>query len=64
MNGGNTVKAINTWAVTAVEYTAGIENWTANYLKALDRKTRKLMTINGALHPRADGDRLYVARGE
>lgn len=28
----------------------------------MDRKTRKLLTIHGILHPRADVDRLYVKR--
>ena len=30
----------------------------------LDRKTRKLFTIYGALHPKSDVDRLYVPRKE
>ena len=30
----------------------------------MDRKAGKLMTMNGALHPRADMDRLYVTLGE
>ena len=30
----------------------------------MDRKTRKLMTINRALHPRANVARLYLARNE
>lgn len=64
LNGGNTIKAINTWAVAAVRYTAGILDWTVDELKDMDRKTRKLMTINRALHPRADVDRLYVSRRE
>ena len=29
-----------------------------------DRKTKKLFTIYGALHPKADVDRLYIARKE
>lgn len=33
-------------------------------MKQLDRKTRKLLTSYGQLHPRADIDRLYVARRE
>ena len=28
----------------------------------LDRKTRKLFTIYGALHPKSDVDRLYIPR--
>ena len=30
----------------------------------LDRKTRKLFTIYGALHPKSDVDRLYIPRKE
>ena len=64
LNGGNVIKAMNTWAVAAVRYTAGILDWTVNELKEMDRKTRKLMTMNRALHPKADVDRLYVSRNE
>jgi hypothetical protein len=64
LNGGNVVKAMNTWAVAAVRYTAGILDWTVDELKDMDRKTRKLMTMNRALHPKADVDRLYVRRNE
>ena len=30
----------------------------------MDRKTRKLMTIYRALHPKSDVDRIYVPRGK
>ena len=33
-------------------------------LQAIDRKTRKLFTIYGALHPKSDVDRLYIPRKE
>ena len=33
-------------------------------LEELDRKTRKLMTIYGANHPKADVDRLYLLECE
>ena len=33
-------------------------------MQALDRKTRKLFTIYGALHPKSDVDRLYIPRRE
>ena len=32
--------------------------------EAIDRKTRKLFTIYGALHPKSDVDRLYIPRKE
>jgi len=53
LNGGNTVGAFNTWAVSLVHYTAGIINWRKDELEAMDRKTRKMMTIFNGLHPRA-----------
>ena len=28
----------------------------------MDRMTRKVMTIHGALHPKSDVDRVYVSR--
>ena len=37
---------MNTWAVAAVRYTAGIVDWTVDELKTIDRKTRKLMTMS------------------
>ncbi|XP_053166186.1 uncharacterized protein LOC128351082 [Hemicordylus capensis] len=62
LNGGNTIQAINTWAIPVIRYTAGIIDWTQAELETLDRKTRKIMTINHALHPRSDVDRLYLPR--
>ena len=62
--GGNTVKAINTWTVAAVRYSAGILNWTAEELNAIYRKTRKLMTMSDASHLWTDVDRLYVTWGK
>ena len=62
LNGRNKVEAINTWAVSLLRYGAGVIMWTVEELKTLDRKTRKLLTRYGALHPRSDIDRLYVPR--
>ena len=62
LNGGNTVKAINTWAVPVVRYSGGIVDWTKEDIENMDRKTRKLMTIHRALHPRSSVARLYLPR--
>ncbi|XP_053114405.1 uncharacterized protein LOC128328439 [Hemicordylus capensis] len=62
LNGGNTIQAINTWAIPVIRYTAGITDWTQAELETLDHKTRQIMTINHALHPRSDVDRLYLPR--
>ena len=58
----NLVKGINTWAVPLVRYLGPFLKWTREELKQMDQKTRKLMTIHKALHPRDDVDRLYVSR--
>ena len=39
-------------------------DWTVDELKEADRKTRMLLTLNGALHPRSNTDRLYLLRVE
>ena len=63
-NGGNIISAINSRAVSIIRYGAGIIGWTKADLQALDRKTRKMLTMYGAHHPKADVDRLYLKRGE
>ena len=64
LNSGNLIKAINTWAVSLVRYSAAFVDWTNAELESLDRQTRKLMTMHGALHPKSDVDRLYLPRSE
>ena len=60
----NLIKGINTWAVTLVRYSRPFLKWTRDELKQMDQRTRKLMTMHKALHPRDDIDRLYVFRKE
>ena len=64
LNGGNLVHGVNAWAVSLLRYSAAFASWRKNELKAIDRKTRKLFTIYGALHPTSDVDRLYIPRKE
>ena len=47
-----------------VRYSGPFLKWTREELKQMDQRTRKLMTMHKALHPRDDVDRLYVARKE
>ena len=49
----NLIKEINTWAVPFERY-SGVDGRTNS------QRTRKLMTIHKALHPKEDVDRLYV----
>ena len=53
----NLVKGIKTWAVSLVRYSGPFLKWTRE-LKQMDQRTRKLMTMHKALHPRNDVDRL------
>ena len=55
----NLIKGINTWAVPLVRYSGPFLKWTRDELKQMDQRTRKLMTMHKALHPRDDVDRLH-----
>ena len=54
------MSAINAREVSIIRYGAGIIKWTNEELGKLDRKTRKLLTINRELQTQADVDRLYT----
>ena len=45
-----------------LRYSAAFTSWRKCELQAIDRKTRKLFTIYGGLHPKSDVDRLYIPR--
>ena len=51
-----------TSAVAILRYSAGVVEYKTDELKVLDRNTRKMMTLYGALHPKCDVVRVYVAR--
>ena len=62
LNGGNLVQGVNTWAVSLLRYSALIISWRRCELEAIDRKSRKLLTIYGGLHSKSDVDRFYIPR--
>ena len=62
LNGGNLVRGVNTWAVSLLRYLAAFVSGRKSELQAIDRKTRKLVTIYGALNSTSDFDRLYIPR--
>ena len=64
VNGGNLVPRVNTWAVSLLRYSAAFVSWKKSELQAINRKTRKLCTIYGALNPKSDVDKLYILRKE
>ena len=60
----NLIKGINTWAESLVRYSGSFLKWTRDELKQMDQRTKILMTMHKALHPRDEVDRLYVSRKE
>ena len=46
-NGANLVRGVNAWAVSLLRYLAAFVSWRKSELHAIDRKTRKLLTIYG-----------------
>ena len=64
LSGGNLVRGVTVWAESLLRYSAAFVSWRKSELEAIDRKTRKLFTIYGALHPKSDVDRLYIPRKE
>ena len=62
LNGGNLIQTINAWEASLVRYAGGIIEWTKQELRDLDRRTRKLLTMNGGFHPRDCVTRLCVPR--
>jgi hypothetical protein len=54
------MQAIGLLAVPVLRYSFGTINWHQEEIQKLDRKARKILTIHGQNHPRADIYRLYV----
>ena len=52
LSGRNLIKGINTWAVPLVRKSRPFLKWTKDEFKQMDQRTRKLMTMHKALHPR------------
>ena len=57
LNGKNKIQAINSCAVAILRYGSGVLEW-----RVVDRKTRKLFTIQKGFHTKSDVDRLYISR--
>lgn len=64
VNGGNLLNGENAWAGEVVRYSAGIVDWTNEKLLNIDRKTKKVMEMNGCMHTRSNFVRLYLRRKE
>ena len=64
LNGGNLISGINTWAVSVLRYSAGIVDRTVEELVSMDRRTRKILAMNGCMHTRSNVARLCLLRKE
>ena len=62
LNGRNTFKAINTFAVPVLTYTFGVIKWSETELENILRRTRVLLTKYRALHPKSAVERLILPR--
>ena len=58
------VKVINTWVMPHIKYSEPFLKWIRDELKQMNQRTRKLMTMHKAWHPRHDVDRVYIPRKE
>ena len=64
LNAKNKLEAINTSAIPVASYSFNVVNWNLEEIKRIDRKIRKLMTLNRMHHPKADVSRMYIPRKE
>jgi len=58
----NKIQTIGSLTLPVLRYSSGIVKWHQEEIQNLARKTRKLLTIHGQHHPKADVDRLFVPR--
>ena len=64
LNSGNVFKAINTWAVSVVRYSAAFLGWPRLQLDEIDRRKRNFLTIHNGFHLKSNVYRLYLSRSE
>ena len=60
----NLIKQINTWAVLLVGYSGSFLKCTRENLKQMDQRTRELITMHKALHPRNECWQDYICQGK
>lgn len=53
-------EAVGSLAIPVLKYSVWIINWGQEEEQKLDKETRKLLTIHGECHTKADVDRLFV----
>ena len=64
LNSFNKVTAINTLAFPVAAYSFNVINWQMKEIRKMDAMTRKIMTMHRMHHPKADVERVCLARKE
>ena len=64
LNARNRIDAINSLALPMVTYSFTIINLSLTYIKKVDTKIRKLLTMHRMHHPKSDVNRSYLPRKE
>lgn len=64
LNGKNTTRAVNTFAIPVLTYTFGVIKWSNTDLESLQRKLRTSFTKYGAHHPNASVERTVISRAK
>ena len=64
LNSGNLFKVINTWAVFLFRFAAAFIDWAMMKISETYKRTRKLLTMHKAHHPKDDVRRLYIKKKE
>ena len=59
LNSGNLITGINAWAASVARYSVGVMDWTVEEVVNMDRKTRRILAINGCLRTGSNVARLY-----
>ena len=62
LNDRSMINGINAWTGSVLSYSAGILDWTVKELVSMDRRTRKILAMNGCMHTRSNVARLYLQR--
>ena len=52
-NSVNVFKAINTWAVSLLRYSAAFLGWSRLQLQEINSRTRKLLIMHNGFHPKS-----------
>ena len=59
LNSGDLITGINAWTASVARYSVGVMDWTVEEVVNMDRKTRRILAINGCLRTGSNVARLY-----